>query len=85
MLRAIYRAIIIGRAKSAANYVARNLSDRQLNDIGHSRSTLVSASVQSVIKDLDEADKRRAQKAIQPASTFTLAGIWAAYMRKASV
>ena len=85
MLRAIYRAIIIGRAKSAANYVARNLSDRQLNDIGHSRSTIISASVQSVIRDLDEADKRRDQKAIKPSSAWSLPGIWSAYMRRSSV
>ena len=85
MLRAIYRAIIIGRAKSAANYVARNLSDKQLNDIGHSRYTLVSESVASVIRDLDEADKRRGQKAIKPSSAWSLPAIWAAYMRRASV
>ena len=82
MLRAIYRAIIIGRAKAAANYIARKLSDRELNDIGYSRSTFISKSVESVIKDLDAADKRRAQKAIRPSSLWSMSGIWAAYMRK---
>ncbi len=85
MLRAIYRAIIIGRAKSAANHLARNLSDRELADIGYSRSTFLSKSVESVIKELDEAENRRAQKAIKPSSPWTLSGIWAAYMRRASL
>ena len=85
MLRAIYRAIIIGRARSAANHVARNLSDKQLNDIGYSRYTLVSTSVESVIRDLDEADKRRDQKAIKPSSAWSLPRIWATYMRRSSV
>ena len=31
MLRAIYRAIIIGRTRSAAIYLANNLSERQLD------------------------------------------------------
>ena len=76
MLNAIYRAIIIGRAKSAANNVARNLSDRDLNDFGHSRSSFISASVQNVIKDLDEAEKRRNQRAIRKP---TQKGLWALY------
>ena len=50
MLRAIYRAIIIGGAKSVANYILRSLSDRELNDIGYSRSTFISKSVESVVK-----------------------------------
>ena len=85
MLRAIYRAIIIGRAKSAAIYVANNLSERELNDIGHSKWTLVEKSVENAIKELDAAEKVRAQNAIKPAPAFSLAGIWAAYMRKAAI
>ena len=80
MLRAIYRAIIIGRAKSAAIYVANNLSERELNDIGHSKWTLVEKSVENAIKELDAAEKVRAQNAIKPAPAFSLAGIWAAIM-----
>ena len=85
MLRAIYRAIIIGRTRSAAIYLANNLSERQLNDIGHSKWTLVEKSVEATIKDLDAAEKARDQKAIQPALAHSLAGIWAAYMRKAAI
>ena len=85
MLRAIYRAIIIGRTRSAAIYLANNLSERQLNDIGHSKWTLVEKSVEATIKDLDAAEKARDQKAIQPAPAYSLAGIWAAFMRKAAI
>jgi len=85
MLRAIYRAIVTGRTRSAATYVANNLSERELNDIGHSKWTFVEKSVETAIKDLDAAEKLRAQKAIQPAPAYSLAGIWAAYMRKAAI
>ena len=85
MLRAIYRAIIIGRTRSAAIYLANNLSERQLNDIGHSKWTLVEKSVENTIKDLDAAEKVRDQKAIQSAPAYSLAGIWAAYMRMAAI
>jgi len=84
MLRAKYRALMIGRAKSAAEKVACNLSEEQLNDIGHGRSTLVATSVQSMIKELDEADKRRAQKAAGRSSRWSMSGIWASYSCKAA-
>ena len=85
MLRAIYRAIIIGRTRSAAIYLANNLSERELNDIGHSKWTLVEKSVEATIKALDAPEKARDQKAIQPAPAYSLAGIWAAFMRKAAI
>ena len=83
MLRATYRAIIIGKAKSAENYIASSLSDRELSDIGYSRSTFISKSLESVIKDLDADDKLRAHKVIRPSSLWSMSGLWAAYMRKA--
>lgn len=82
MLKAIYRAIIIGRAKSAENYIARSLSGRESNDIGYSRSTFTSKSVESVIKELDIDDKRRAQKTIRPLPLWSMSGLWTAYTRK---
>ena len=85
MLRTIYRAIVIGRTRSAAIYVANNLSERELNDIGHSKWTLVEKSVENAIRELDAAEKVHDQKAIQPAPAHSLAGIWAAYMRKAAI
>ena len=84
MLRATYRAIIIGKARSAANYIASRLSDRELSDINYSRSTFISKSLESVIKDLDADDKLRAQKVIRPSSLWSMSGLWAAYMRKAA-
>ena len=85
MLRAIYRAIVIGRTRSAAIYVANNLSERELNDIGHSKWTLVEKSVENAIRELDAAEKVHDQKAIQPAPAHSLAGILAACMRKAAI
>ena len=49
--------MILGRAASAANQTLKTLSDRQLNDMGLSRTTFVSEIVNSVIKDLDKAKK----------------------------
>ena len=65
MLNALYRAIIIGRAKSTAEKIANQLSERQLNDIGHSRSSLISKSVEIVTKELDEAQIKRNNQAIR--------------------
>ena len=65
MFNATYRAVIIGTAKSAANYVAPNLSNRELNDFGHTRSSFISAFVQNLIRDLDEVERSRNQGAIR--------------------
>ena len=76
MLNAIYRAIIIGRAKSTAEKIASQLSERQLNDIGHSRSSLISKSVETMTKELDEARIKRNNRAIRyPRKP----GLWVAY------
>ena len=48
--------MILGRAASAANQTLKTLSDRQLDDMGFSRTTFVSEMVSSVTKDLDTAD-----------------------------
>ena len=76
MLNALYRAIIIGRAKSTAEKIANQLSERQLNDIGHSRSSLISKSVEIVTKDLDEAQIKRNNQAIRYPKK---PGLWVAY------
>ena len=57
MLKKLFKAMILGRAASAANQTLKTLSDRQLNDMGLSRTTFVSEIVNSVIKDLDKAKK----------------------------
>lgn len=48
--------MILSRAASAANQTLKTLSDRQLDDMGFSRTTFVSEMVSSVTKDLDTAD-----------------------------
>ena len=57
MLKKLFRGMILSRAASAANQTLKTLSDRQLNDMGLSRTTFVSEIVSSVMKDLDKADK----------------------------
>ena len=43
MLRTLYRAMVISRAKSAAYQTLAMLSDRELADIGYSRASFVDA------------------------------------------
>ena len=62
MFRNIYRAVVLSRTKSAATQVANQLSNNQLKDIGYSRPDIVRTSVETVTKELDQADLQRAQK-----------------------
>ena len=48
--------MILSRAASAANETLKTLSDRQLDDMGLSRTSFVSEIVSSVRKDLDTAE-----------------------------
>ena len=56
MFKKFYKAMILSRAASAANETLKTLSDRQLDDMGLSRTTFVSEIVNSVRKDLDAAE-----------------------------
>ena len=56
MLKKLFRAMILSRAASAANQTLKTLSDRQLDDMGLSRTTFVSEIVNIVRKDLDTAE-----------------------------
>ena len=56
MLKKLFRAMILSRAASAANQTLETLSDRQLDDMGFSRTTFVSEIVNSVRKDLNTAE-----------------------------
>ncbi len=82
MLKAIYRAVIIGIARSAAEQVANNMSESQLKDIGYTKYDIVQSAVESVTKELDEKDEKRRQKEITSAPTFSLWTIWALFLRK---
>ena len=55
MLKKLFKSMILSRAASAANQTLKTLSDRQLDDMGFSRTTFVSEIVSSVRKDLDTA------------------------------
>ena len=53
MLRRLYRAILLAQAASAARKTLRYLSDRDLDDMGLSRSTFVDGVVESVKADIE--------------------------------
>ena len=63
MVRNIYRAMVISRTKSTATNVANSLSKHMLKDIVHSRSDIVRTAVDTVSKELDQADLKKAQAA----------------------
>ena len=62
MLKKIYKALILSRTASAANHTLRTLSDRQLDDMGLSRTTFVIEIVNSVRKDLDNAESNKSRR-----------------------
>ena len=59
MLKKLFRAMILSRAASAANQTLKTLSDRQLDDMGFSRTTFVNEIVNSVRKELDTGMSHR--------------------------
>ena len=54
--------MVLSRAASMANETLRTLSDSQLNDIGLSRASFVSEIVNSVRKDLDNAENNKSKR-----------------------
>ena len=54
--------MVLSRAASAANETLRTLSDSQLADIGLSRASFVSEIVNSVRKDLDNAENNKTKR-----------------------
>ena len=56
MLRTLYRALVISRAKSAAYQTLAMLSDSELGDIGYSRVSFVDAYIADIIAELDVND-----------------------------
>ena len=56
MLRTLYRAMIISRAKSAAYQTLALLSDRELADIGYTRTSFVRAYIDNIVAELDAND-----------------------------
>jgi len=56
MLRPLYRAMVISRAKSAAHQTLAMLSDRELADIGYSRASFVDTYIANIVAELDAND-----------------------------
>ena len=53
MIKKIIRGVMLAQAASAARRTLRYLSDRDLDDMGLSRSTFVDGVVESVKADID--------------------------------
>ena len=53
MIKKLIRTVMLAQAASAARKTLRYLSDRDLQDMGLSRSTFVDGVVQSVRADID--------------------------------
>ena len=62
MLKKIYKVMVLSRAESAAIETLKTLSDSQLEDIGLSRASFVSEIVNSVRKDLDNAENNKTKR-----------------------
>ena len=56
MLKTLYRAMVISRAKSAAYQTLAILSDHELADIGYSRASYFDAYIADIIAELDAND-----------------------------
>ena len=69
MLKKIYKSLVLSRTASVANETLRTLSDRQLDDMGLSRTTFVNEIVDSVRKELDSSENNTSRR--QMISTIT--------------
>ena len=56
MLKSLYRAMIISRAKSASYQTLAILTDRELADIGYTRASFVDAYIANITTELDAND-----------------------------
>ena len=79
MLDKIYRAIVISRTRTSAINTLAHLSERDLNDLGISRSSFVEAQVESVIAELDaqdrEAENTKMRKQIEASAKRMFAAV----------
>lgn len=56
MLKSLYRAMIISRAKSASYQTLAILTDRELADIGYTRASFVDGYIANITAELDAND-----------------------------
>ena len=62
MLKKIYKFLVLSRTASVANETLRTLSDRQLDDMGLSRTTFVNEIVDNVRKELDSSKNNTSRR-----------------------
>ena len=75
MLKKIAKTIILVQAASAARKTLRYLSDRELEDMGLSRSTFVDGVIESVRADIDaQVEDRPISKVIKSVINPNLVG-----------
>ena len=75
MLKKIAKTIILVQAASAARKTLRYLSDRDLEDMGLSRSTFVDGVIESVRADIDaQVEDRPISKVIKSVINPNLVG-----------
>ena len=65
MLKKIYRAVAVGQAAVAAIRLLQTVSDRQLDDMGISRSDFVQECMNKVIADFAAQDAAKANKYVR--------------------
>ena len=61
MLKRLFNVMFVARQASAAMQALQYMSDRQLEDIGFTRSTFVEQTKADVLAELDAADAEKAQ------------------------
>ena len=61
MLKRLFNAMIVARQASAAMQALQYMSDRQLEDIGFTRSTFIEQIQANILAELDTADAEKTQ------------------------
>ncbi|MEK9734575.1 MAG: hypothetical protein VW297_09190 [Paracoccaceae bacterium] len=76
MLNKLYRALVISRAKSAAVQTANCLGERDLADLGHSRSSFISTSIENIVNEFDAAEKSNEARSFRNSLRDTVAALF---------
>jgi predicted GNAT superfamily acetyltransferase len=82
MLNKLYRALVIGRAKSAAVQTVNFLGERDLADLGHSRSSFISASIENIVNEFDAAEKSNKARSFRHSLRDTVAALFSTSGKK---
>ena len=76
MLNKLYRALVISRTKSAAVQTANFLGERDLADLGHSRSSFIAASIENIVNEFDAAEKSNKARSFWHSLRDTVAALF---------